>query len=195
MYGVNSINFINTVIMKTKLFYSALVCVIALLTGCGTAQKRLKSATAKRLYGLWEVKAIHNSNEGGYKEMPHGMFKMIIDDGRFVNFMTTDKASMITVDGTYRLVGDSLYIEEINHSFNRTQIGKDNPLNLKLSGSKFMYLRWFQAVDEFGKDQNQWVEEIWQRVELEDMEISRFELEQELRTLIRDADLIKKIID
>ncbi len=58
-----------------------------------------------------------------------------------------------------------------------------------------MYLRWFQAVDEFGKDQNQWVEEIWQRVELEDMEISRFELEQELRTLIRDAELIKKIID
>ena len=39
--------------MKTKIFYSLFVCVIALLTGCGTAQKGLKSETAKRLFGLW----------------------------------------------------------------------------------------------------------------------------------------------
>lgn len=181
--------------MKTKLFYSVFVCVIALLAGCGTAQKGLKSETAKRLFGLWEVKAIHNSNEGGYKKMPHGMFKMIIDDGRFVNFMTTAGGAMITVDGTYRLVGDSLYIEEINHSFNRTQVGKDNPLNLKLSGPKFMYLMWFQAVDEFGENQNQWIEEIWQRVELEDMEVSRIDLEQELRALVKDPEVIKKVMD
>ena len=181
--------------MKTKLFYSVFVCVIALLTGCGTAQKGLKSETAKRLFGLWEVKAIHNSNEGGYKKMPHGMFKMIIDDGRFVNFMTTERGAMITVDGTYRLVGDSLYIEEIDHSFNRTQVGKDNPLNLKLSGPKFMYLRWFQAVDEFGENQNQWVEEIWQRVELEDMEVSRIDLEQELRALVKDPEVIRKVMN
>ncbi len=181
--------------MKTKIFYSLFVCVIALLTGCGTAQKGLKSETAKRLFGLWEVKAIHNSNEGGYKKIPHGMFKMIIDDGRFVNFMTTEEAAMITVDGTYRLVGDSLYIEEINHSFNRTQVGKDNPLNLKLSGPRFMYLRWFQAVDEFGENQNQWVEEIWQRVELEDMEVSRIDLEQELRALVKDPEVIKKVMN
>ena len=181
--------------MKTKLFYAALICVIALLTGCATSQKGLKSATAKRLFGLWEVKAVHNSNEGGYKEMPHGMFKMIIEDGRFVNFMTTDKGAMITVDGTYRLVGDSLYVEEINHSFNRTQIGKDNPLNLKLAGNNFMYLRWFQAIDETGKSQNQWVEEIWQRVTMEDMEVSRVDLEQELRALVKDADVIRKVMD
>ena len=123
------------------------------------------------------------------------MFKMIIDDGRFVNFMTTEEAAMITVDGTYRLVGDSLYIEEINHSFNRTQVGKDNPLNLKLSGPRFMYLRWFQAVDEFGENQNQWVEEIWQRVELEDMEVSRIDLEQELRALVKDPEVIKKVMN
>ena len=181
--------------MKTKLLYSALVCVIALLTGCGTAQKGVKTVTAKRLFGLWEVKAIHNSNEGGYKETPHGMFKMIMEDGKFVNFMTTDKGSMITVDGTYRLVGDSLYIEEIDHSFNVTQIGKDNPLNLKLSGHSFMYLRWFQAVDELGRSQNQWVEEIWQRVELKDMEVSRVDLEQELRTLIKDPEVIRQVIN
>jgi hypothetical protein len=120
---------------------------------------------------------------------------MIIDDGRFVNLMTTAGGAMITVDGTYRLVGDSLYIEEINHSFNRTQVGKDNPLNLKLSGPKFMYLRWFQAVDEFGENQNQWIEEIWQRVELEDMEVSRIDLEQELRALVKDPEVIKKVMD
>ncbi len=63
---------------------------------------------------------------------------------------------MITVDGTYRLPGDSLYLEEIDHSFNRTQVGKDNPLNLKLSGPRFMYLRRFQAVDEFGENRQRY---------------------------------------
>ncbi|MDO5524305.1 MAG: DUF4488 domain-containing protein [Bacteroidia bacterium] len=181
--------------MKTRLFYAAFICVIALLTGCGTAQKGLKGSTAKQLLGLWEVKAVHNSNEGGYKEMPNGMFKMILDNGRFINFMTTPKGAMITVDGTYRLVGDSIYIEEIDHSFNASQIGKDNPLNLKLSGNKFMYLRWFQAVDEFGENQHQWVEEIWQRVEIEDMEVSRIDLEQELRRLVKDPEAIRQVIN
>ena len=102
---------------------------------------------------------------------------------------------MITVDGKYRLVGDSLYIEEIDHSFNRSQIGKDNPLILRLSGPRFMYLKWFQAVDEFSNNQNQWVEEIWQRLELEDMEVSRVDLEQELRALVKDPNVVKKVID
>lgn len=183
------------VIMKTIHLCTLFVCVIALLAGCGTAQRGLKSETAKRLFGLWEVKAIHNSNEGGYKKVPHGMFKLIVNDGRFVNFMTTDEGAMITVDGKYRLVGDSLYIEEIDHSFNRSQIGKDNPLILRLSGPRFMYLKWFQAVDEFGNNQNQWVEEIWQRLELEDMEVSRVDLEQELRALVKDPNVVKKVID
>lgn len=180
--------------MKTKLFYPVLICMFALLFGCGTSQKGLKNATAKRLVGLWEVKAVHNSDEAGYKVMPKGMFKMVSPNGEFFNFMSTEKGAMITVDGTYRMIGDSIYVEEINHSFNRSQIGKDNPLNLKLSRDKFMYLRWFQAIDEFGVDKNRWIEEIWQRVEIEDMESSRFELEHELRTLVRDEEAIKKVI-
>lgn len=181
--------------MINKLFYAAMICMMFALTpGCGASKKGLKSATAKRLYGLWEVKAVHNSNEDGYKRMPRGMFKMILEDGRFFNFMTTEKGAMITVDGTYRLDGNNLYTEEINHSFNRTQIGKDNPLHLRLTGDKFMYLRWFQAIDEFGTDQNRWIEEIWQRVEIEDMEVSRIDLEQELRLLLKDSDA-KEVIE
>ena len=57
-----------------------------------------------------------------------------------------------------------------------------------------MYLRWFQAIDEFGTDQNRWIEEIWQRVEIEDMEVSRIDLEQELRLLLKDSDA-KEVIE
>ena len=39
------------------------------------------------MMGLWEVKAIHHSDEPGYKETPPGMFKMVLPDGKFVNFM------------------------------------------------------------------------------------------------------------
>ena len=161
--------------MNTKFSYTALLfSMLILFTACGASQKTYMSARAKQI---------------------HGLFKMIFKDGRFINFMTTEKGAMITVDGTYRLDGNDIYTEEINHSFNVTQIGKDNPLELKLTGDKFMYLRWYQAVDEFGTDQNRWVEEIWQRVEIEDMEVSQIDLEQELRLLVKDPDAIKEVIE
>lgn len=181
--------------MNAKFIKFTIITLMAtLLVGCGTSQKGLKSATAKYLFGLWEVKAVYNNNEDGYKRMPQGMFKMICEDGRFFNFMTTNKGALITVDGNFRLDGDSIYTEEINHSFNRSQEGKDNPLHLRLGGNKFMYLRWYQAVDEFGKSQNRWIEEIWQRVEIEDLEVSKVDLEQELRLILQDQKAIKEII-
>lgn len=181
--------------MNAKLFKCTFIClIVALLTGCATSQKGLKSAIAKRMFGLWEVKAVYNNNEEGYKRMPRGMFKMICEDGRFFNFMTTEKGALITVDGKFVLDGDSIYTEKINHSFNQSQIGKDNPLHLRLGGAKFMYLRWFQAIDEFGKSQNQWIEEIWQRVEIEDLEVSKVDLEQELRLILQDQKAIREVI-
>lgn len=181
--------------MNSRFFRFTIIALTSvLLIGCATSQKGLKSATSKRLFGLWEVKAVYNNNEDGYKRMPQGMFKMICEDGRFFNFMTTDKGALITVDGKFRLDGDSIYTEEINHSFNRSQIGKDNPLNLRLGGHKFMYLRWYQALDEYGESQNRWIEEIWQRVEIEELEVSKVDLEQELRTILQDQKAIKEVI-
>ncbi len=52
-----------------------------------------------------------------------------------------------------------------------------------------MYLRWFQPIDEFGVERNRWVEEIWQRVLIEDLEVSNVDLRQELRTLFDKADI------
>jgi hypothetical protein len=43
----------------------------------------------ENILGLWEVKAIHNSDEVGYKETPQGMFKMVMKNGKFMNFMST----------------------------------------------------------------------------------------------------------
>lgn len=178
-----------------KMFQGAFICLmVALLSGCGVSQKGLKSTTAKRMFGLWEVKAIHNYNDEGYRRIPGGMFKMILEDGRFFNFMTTAKGALITLDGNFRLEGDSIYVEEINHSFNQTQIGKDNALHLRLAGPRFMYLRWFQAVDEFGTSQNQWIEEIWQRVEIEDLDVTKVDLEQELRLILKDQKAIRAVI-
>lgn len=181
--------------MNIKLFRGTFFCLLlSLLVGCGTSQKGLRSATAKRMFGLWEVKAIYNNNEDGYKRMPNGMFKMVCEDGRFFNFMTTDKGALITVDGKFTLKGDSIYTEKINHSFNQSQIGKDNQLHLRLEGPTFMYLRWFQEVDEFGESQNQWIEEIWQRVQIEELEFSKVDLEQELKLILQDQRVIHEII-
>ena len=141
-----------------------------------------------------EVKAIHNSDEPGYSETPPGMFKMIFPDGHFMNFMSTKEGAIITVDGTYRLEGD-LYTEEIVHSFNKSQEGKQNPLQLKLSQQHFMYLRWFQPIDEFGVVRNRWIEEIWQRVRIEDLEVSNVDLLQELRSLPVNEEVIEKMVE
>ncbi|NLB81335.1 MAG: DUF4488 domain-containing protein, partial [Clostridiaceae bacterium] len=143
---------------------------------------------------LWEVKAIHNSDEAGYKETPQGMFKMIMEQGKFMNFMSTDKGAIITVDGSYDLNGN-IYTEKIVNSFNSTQVGKDNLLQIKLSNKNFMYLRRFQPIDEFGVVRNRWVEEIWQRVLIEDLDVSNVDLRQELRSLLTDEEAIKKVVD
>ena len=58
-----------------------------------------------------------------------------------------------------------------------------------------MYLRWFQPIDELGVEQNRWVEEIWQRVLIQDLEVSNVDLRQELRLLLDDEELIKKVIE
>jgi len=180
--------------MKASFVSLLLICLLVFTTGCGITQYGGGGKSAERIIGLWEVKAIHNSDESGYKVTPQGMFKMVFPDGQFMNFMSTKEGAIITVDGTYRLAGD-LYTEEIVHSFNKSQVGKDNPLQIKLSNENFMYLRWFQPIDEFGVVQNRWVEEIWQRVRIEDLEVSNVDLQQELRTLLDNDDVVKQVIE
>lgn len=179
--------------MKTTKVIFLLIGILPFIAGCGSAQKvSYNIPSAKQLVGLWEVKAIHNSDEAGYMVIPSGKFKMIFDDGRFMNFMSTEKGAIITVDGTYKLDGD-LYTEKIEHSFNKRQEGKDNPLNIKMTRTSFMYLRWFQPVDEFSVTRNRWIEEIWQRVTIEDFEVSNVDLRQELRLILDNDELIKQM--
>lgn len=178
-------------IMKTVLYLIS-ACLFTLSIGCGSSKFGINRDT-EAIIGLWEVKAIHNSDESGYKIIPPGMFKMVQSDGRFTNFMSTDDGAIITVDGSYTLK-DNLYTESIINSFNKSQEGKDNPLQIKMPHSNFMYLRWFQPIDELGVIQNRWVEEIWQRVVIEDLEVSNVDLRQELRQLLDDEELIKKVI-
>ena len=169
------------------------VCLLVLTTGCSASRSAINK-NAESIIGLWEVKAIHNSNESGNKITPHGMFKIVQSDGRFINFMSTENGAIITVDGSYKIEGD-VYTESIINSFNKSQEGKDNPLQIKLSHDNFMYLRWFQPIDEFGVEQNRWVEEIWQRVLIEDLEVSNVDLRQELKSLLDDEELIKQVLD
>ena len=180
--------------MKATVGYTMLICIFTFLAGCVSSQRGLVSDSADRILGLWEVKAIHHSNEPGYKNTPPGMFKMVLPDGKFMNFMSTEKGAIITVDGTYRLRGD-VYTENIVHSFNKSQEGKDNPLQIRLSNKNFMYLRWFQPIDEFGVAQNRWIEEIWQRVRIEDLEVSNVDLRQELSLLLDNEEVIRQVIE
>lgn len=169
------------------------ICLFVLLTSCG-ASKNVMNRQSNSIIGLWEVKAIHNSDEVGYKIIPPGMFKMIQSDGKFINFISTKDGAIITVDGSYIFIGD-LYTESIINSFNKSQEGKDNLMNIKMSQGNFIYLRWFQPIDEFGVEQNRWIEEIWQRVLIEDLEVSNVDLRQELRLILDDEEVITKVLD
>jgi|SRR5690554_1579902 len=179
--------------MKNFIGLFVFLATLTLLTACHITRTSVSSSLENRILGLWEVKAIHNSDESGYKETPPGMFKMVFKDGTFMNFMSTDDGAIITVDGSYAINSD-IYTENIINSFNKSQEGKANHLNIKLSNENFMYLRWFQPIDEFGVVQNRWIEEIWQRVLIEDLEVSNVDLRQELRSLLYDDEVIKKVI-
>ncbi|HHU07603.1 MAG TPA: DUF4488 domain-containing protein [Fermentimonas sp.] len=179
--------------MKNFIRLFVFLTTLAFMTGCSLTRTNVGGTIENRILGLWEVRAIHNSDESGYKETPPGMFKMVFKDGTFMNFMSTEDGAIITVDGSYEIKGD-IYTENIVNSFNKSQEGKANHLNFKLSNDNFMYLRWFQPIDEFGVVQNRWIEEIWQRVLIEDLEVSNVDLQQELRSLLYDDELIKKVI-
>lgn len=180
--------------MKNFISLIVFVGLFAINISCGASRTGVSENFKSSILGLWEVKAIHNSDESGYKETPQGMFKMVFKDGKFMNFMSTDDGAIITVDGSYELKGDT-YTEKIVNSFNTSQEGKDNHLQIKLSNENFMYLRWFQPIDEFGVKRNRWIEEIWQRVIIEDLEVSNVDLRQELRTLLNDEEVIKKVVN
>ena len=62
-----------------------------------------------------------------------------------------------------------------------------------MTRTSFMYLRWFQPVDEFSVTRNRWIEEIWQRVTIEDFEVSNVDLRQELRLILDNDELIKQM--
>ena len=62
---------------------------LALSVGCNASKSAINREAES--IGLWEVKAIHNSDETGYKITPPGMFKMVQSDGRFTNFMSTEE--------------------------------------------------------------------------------------------------------
>ena len=184
---------VKIIMMKNFISFFFFIGFYVLQISC-EASRSVVYSDVENILGLWEVKAIHNSDEVGYKETPQGMFKMVMKNGKFMNFMSTDKGAIITVDGSYVLKGN-IYTEKIVNSFNATQKGKDNHLQIKLSNRNFMYLRWFQPIDEFGIERNRWVEEIWQRVLIEDLEVSNVDLRQELRTLLNDEEVIKKVIN
>ena len=179
--------------MKNLTSLFLLIGLFVLLISCGTTRSSV-SGDVENIWGLWEVKAIHNRDEVGYKETPQGMFKMIMKQGKFMNFISTSKGAIITVDGSYDLNGD-VCTKKIVNSFNSSQVGKDYLLQIKLSNKNFMYVRWFLPIDEFGIERNRWVEEIWQRVLIEDLEVSNVDLRQELRTLLTDEEVIKKIVN
>ncbi len=181
-------------IMKNFISLFVLISLFSLHSSCGTNRTVSNRSVEDRIIGLWEVKAIHNSDEEGYEETPPGMFKMVFKDGMFMNFMSTEEGAIITVDGSYEVKGD-VYTEKIVNSFNVSQKGKDNNLQVKLSNENFMYLRWFQPIDEFGVVRNRWIEEIWQRVLIEDLEVSNVDLQQELRSLLNDEEVIKKVVN
>ena len=104
--------------IKNLISLFLLIGLFALQISCGKTKSSV-SGDVENILGLWEVKAIHNSDEAGYKETPQGMFKMIMEQGKFMNFMSTDKGAIITVDGSYDLNGN-IYTEKIVNSFNST---------------------------------------------------------------------------
>ena len=49
--------------MKATVGFFMLVCMLTYAAACGATRSSGEARTADEMIGLWEVKAIHNSNE------------------------------------------------------------------------------------------------------------------------------------
>ena len=151
-----------------KQFSHFLFVLILLLTGSVSVMGQKHSKPDIR--GIWQMCFYVSSNQDMVGELkPSNSFKMLTDNGRFINMtVIPNHGAIIIGEGKYKVNSDSVYTEHVEKSIDLPQLsGADNVLHFSLKDSnELMVLKYFIAKDNNGNEINSWVYETWKKVEM-----------------------------
>lgn len=128
--------------MKLKIYLP--VIAITLLISSYTLQRNANKSNG--LKGAWQM--VERVSVEGNKVMGPARFIKIFHDSTFQSYMLTNNGAVTFVEGTYKIINDSLYNETVTTAMNQAMHGKTNHFKYKIDRN---ILRMSGVVDaQFG---------------------------------------------
>ena len=154
--------------MKRHFLFMMIAVLLSLGSGRMLAQT-VNESTSGALNGIWQMCFYVSGDPSIPGELkPSNSFKMLTDDGKFVNMtVIPNHGAIIIGSGTYKKTAVNAFTEHVEKNLHLPQlVGKDNVLEYEMKGGEVMLVKYFVKKDADGNDINSWYYETWKKVKM-----------------------------
>lgn len=156
--------------MKLKILF-ILCCAVLLNTFPLHAQIKSADPFFTKMSGAWVMQGMRVAGAQSFSKTPPAFYKVFHKDGNFINFSLDSREAKATAEGKYKRISDTLYEETIEHTIRDGMQGKVNKLKYVFKDYNTLYIQWYN------ENNNNWIEEWWQRITLADKESTASQLQ------------------
>ncbi len=137
-----------------------------LLTICLSTFNLLFAQSAKNeIAGVWSLNGIRNEPFGNFNTLKGSTTLKIFDEcDNFKIIAVRNEGAIVTTTGTYKILSDSTYSENVSQRYNNANQGKDIVLKYELE-NKVLYTSFHLFEDGEGKPFKHFQQEMWRKVE------------------------------
>lgn len=156
--------------MKIRYSLALLAACLLIIPGV-MAQSSNGNIRKAKLKGIWQMCCyVSQSPESTAELKPSNTFKVLTDDGHITNFTyIPNKGAIITGQGTYEQVSDTVYNENIQRSIHLPMLNnKVNELHFSIEDNMYLHLKFYIEKDENDNVLDSWYYETWKRVSMPD---------------------------
>ena len=145
---------------------------IAVLLSLGSGRmlaQTVNESTSGALNGIWQMCFYVSGDPSIPGELkPSNSFKMLTDDGKFVNMtVIPNHGAIIIGSGPSKKTAVNAFTEHVEKNLHLPQlVGKDNVLEYEMKGGEVMLVKYFVKKDADGNDINSWYYETWKKVKM-----------------------------
>lgn len=137
-----------------------------LLVAAGSAIAQTAEKTPTKINGVWQMCFYSSNSPDMTGELrTSNSFKILSDDGKFINMVMMPGGAIIIGSGTYEQTSDNSFTETVEKNLHLPQlVGKKNVLEYEMKGGGVMVLKYFLKEDINGNAIDSWCYETWKRV-------------------------------
>ncbi len=146
----------NHFAMKQKVF----LCLALLLT----VGFNFIHAQTDKLSGTWVLEGLRNEPFEDFKRISVGNKTIkTFDNNSFIIEWVSDDTSVISTQGTYKILSDTTFSELVTMRYNNANENQDIILNYKIEGD-VLYTSFYLPEDGNGKKFKHFQQEMWRKV-------------------------------